>query len=163
MTKPIEEMTPEEIRKEIKLHKESIAAGKVGTPNIYVRVTDLERALEERTAEHIGGFSIAIALFDPHMKKMRSDMISYISPTTAKMRFAQAVDALMNRNWLIMNDKDITGSFENLTNSGQLSPTPEDLEELHEQLESKANRVYISQINQDMEELIQKYINKKYE
>jgi len=46
-------MTREQIEKEIKFHKKQIAGGRVGTPNVYVRLTDLERTLKTLSSETV--------------------------------------------------------------------------------------------------------------
>jgi len=45
MPKQIEKMTRTQIEKEIKQIQKQIAEGQVGTPNVYVRLGDLHRAL----------------------------------------------------------------------------------------------------------------------
>lgn len=42
------EMTTRELRHEILVHKGTIMRGQVGTPNVYVRIADLEREFERR-------------------------------------------------------------------------------------------------------------------
>jgi len=47
MTKQIENMTKDQIEKEIKQIQKQIREGKVGTPNVYVRLADLVRTRNE--------------------------------------------------------------------------------------------------------------------
>jgi len=48
MPKPVEQMTVEEITKEISYIERQISAGKVGTPNVYVRLQALKDELSKR-------------------------------------------------------------------------------------------------------------------
>jgi hypothetical protein len=57
-----EELTVEELEKEIKIHEKTVSEGKVGTPNVYVRLADLKRELEKREA------TPSIEVFDNHGK-----------------------------------------------------------------------------------------------
>lgn len=51
MPKLVERMTVEELMKEINYIEQQIAAGKVGTPNVYVRQRALQDELSKRPEE----------------------------------------------------------------------------------------------------------------
>lgn len=160
---PIDRMTDKEIEGEIKLRREQILSGNVGTPNVYVRLADLERVLEERGLHTMAqGWQITITIYDPHMKKIESEAVSYICSTTAEKRLKQASDALMDRNWLVMNDENIKSSFEEITESA-FSPTPEDIGEIHDILERAIDAGGIlDHVKEVRDIVIQNYIEKHY-
>lgn len=48
-----ETLTVSQINREISIHENTIRTGQVGTPNVYVRLGDLQRELAKRQLTHI--------------------------------------------------------------------------------------------------------------
>lgn len=163
MGMPVNEMTDEEIVRAIKYHRNQILHGTIATPNVYTRLADLERIAKERKIPGAAqGWSIVIILYDPHMNKVGGEVVDYICSTTAEERMKQASDALMDRNWLVMNDDDIKRSFEETTES-TFSPTPEDIEKIHDTLERAIDASgVLDHVKEVRDIIIQSYIEKNY-